>query len=78
MRRASASIATAASGSARQPRDTPSVVVAWSSQYAAGGSHALAMRIASRASFSATENVPSSMRSWAMQPGGASMKLSNR
>ena len=37
MRRASVSIATAASGSARQPSDTPRVVVACSSQMAAGG-----------------------------------------
>ena len=65
MRRASASMDSAVSGSARHPRDTPSVVVAWSSQNDAGGSQARATRIASRARRSASEKVPSSIRSWA-------------
>ena len=52
-------------GSRPQAIATPSVIVAWTSWARATGSHARAIRMASRASRCASEKMPSTMCSWA-------------
>ena len=52
-------------GSRPQAIATPSVIVAWTSWTRATGSHARAIRMASRASRWASEKMPSTMCSWA-------------